>query len=161
VDAPLLVRAFCVLGPTEAVVEIAAFVIVLSNLGWQPSSGSPSAQVLAVASGAAFLAIVIGQSATALACRSWSRPGWRVPIRTNPLLLTALLVSGGIAVLLLAVTPLSRLLGHAVPPIEGLFVAIAAFPASLLADAAHKAWLGRKKPSEDDAQFSLEGSRDA
>ncbi|HEX6765151.1 MAG TPA: HAD-IC family P-type ATPase, partial [Polyangiaceae bacterium] len=161
VDAPLLVRAFCVLGPTEAIMSITAFVVVLSNLGWHPSSGLPSAEVLAVASGAAFLAIVVGQSATALACRSWSRPGWRVPIRTNPLLLTALLVSGGIAVLLLAVPPLSRLLGQDVPTIEGLLVAIAAFPASLLVDAAHKAWLRHGKSSGDDAQFSLEGSREA
>jgi magnesium-transporting ATPase (P-type) len=144
VDAELLGRAFGVLGPVEAFMEIAAFVAVLTSLGWRPTDGAPSASHLAIASGAAFSAIVAGQFATALACRSWSRPGWRVPLHTNPLLFKALVVSSSLAALLVCVPPLARLLGHALPTAPGLVLAALAFPAVLLADAFHKAWAGRR-----------------
>jgi len=143
VDAQLLVRAFGVLGPVEALVEIAVFTTVLMSSGWRPGAGMPDASALAVASGAAFVAIVIGQVATALACRSWSRPGWRVPPRTNPLLFIALLASSIIVGLLVYVPAFARLLGHAPPSAVGLALAALAFPAVLLADAAHKRWMRR------------------
>jgi calcium-translocating P-type ATPase len=147
VDKQLLLRAFGVLGPTEALFEIGTFVAVLLSLGWQPSSGAPAAGDLAVASGAAFIAIVIGQAANALACRSWSRPGWRVSPRTNPLLFSALGVSLGVVALLVYVPGLARLLGHAPPTAFGFALAALSFPAVLLADAAHKAWLRRSVPA--------------
>jgi magnesium-transporting ATPase (P-type) len=140
VDKQLLFRAFGVLGPTEALLEITAFVAVLTSLGWQPTAGAPAASDLAVASGAAFVAIVIGQSATALACRSWSRPGWRVSLRTNPFLISAVCVSFVVVALLVYVPGLARLLGHAPPTPLGFATAALAFPAVLLADAMHKRW---------------------
>jgi magnesium-transporting ATPase (P-type) len=143
VDAQLLVRAFGVLGPVEALVAIAVFTTVLVSSGWRPGAGMPTPSALAVASGAAFVAIVIGQVAAALACRSWSRPGWRVPPRTNPLLFIALIASLTIVILLVYVPALARLLGHAPPNAVGLTLAALAFPAVLLADAAHKLWTGR------------------
>jgi calcium-translocating P-type ATPase len=144
VDKDLLLRAFLVLGPTEAVVELAAFMTVLIGLGWYAGGPAPSPEVLAKASGAAFIAIVAGQAATALACRSWSRPGWRVPLRTNPLLLGAVSASWIIVGFLLGVPALSQLIGHAVPGVSGFLVAGLAFPAVLFADAAHKLWLNSR-----------------
>ncbi len=138
VDRQLMLRAFGVLGPAEALVEIVTFVAVLMSLGWDPSGSPPAVGDLVVASGAAFVAIVFGQSATALACRSWSRPGWSVPLRTNPLLLSALVVTWVIVGLLVYEPTLARLLHHAPPTTFGLALAALAFPAVLLADAGHK-----------------------
>src|SRR6185503_8165216 len=39
VDGPLLLRAFGLLGPVEAFVEVAAFTVVLMSLGWRPGTG--------------------------------------------------------------------------------------------------------------------------
>jgi hypothetical protein len=149
VDKALLLRAFAVLGPTEALFELLAFTATLVSLGWYPGGPPPTPGALAVASGAAFSAIVAGQAATALACRSWSRPGWRVGFGRNPLLVTALLTSFAIVAMLLGVPAFGRLLGHAIPSAVGLCIAALAFPAVLLVDAAHKRWLGRL--SEDEA----------
>jgi magnesium-transporting ATPase (P-type) len=143
VDKALLVRAFAVLGPTEALVALIAFTVTLVGLGWSLGGPLPSAGALAAASGAAFSAIVAGQAATALACRSWSRPGWRTGFGGNRLLVAALLASFAIVALILGVPGLARLLGHAIPPAAGILIAALAFPAVLFADAGHKLWLGR------------------
>jgi magnesium-transporting ATPase (P-type) len=70
IDRHVLRRAFGLLGPTEALVEMAAFVAVLAAAGWTPGSPAPSTDTVWVASGAAFTAVVLGQLATAIACRS-------------------------------------------------------------------------------------------
>jgi hypothetical protein len=62
-------RVFGVLGPAEAVVEMAAFIAVLLAGGWTWGA-APSSVLLAAASGTAFTAVVLGQMATAFACRS-------------------------------------------------------------------------------------------
>ncbi len=145
IDAPLLRRVFGVLGPTEAVVEMVAFVVALVAAGWRPGADFPTGHALLAASGAAFSAVVIGQAGNALACRSESEPprrlGWA---STNRLLLGALAVQLLLLVALLTIAPVARLLEHAVPPLEGWLVALAAFPAVLLVDEAHKAWRRRR-----------------
>jgi magnesium-transporting ATPase (P-type) len=141
IDAALLIRAFAVLGPAEAALSMATFVAVLVSFGWHPTAALPSPAHLAIASGSAFAAIVVGQTATALACRSWSRPGWRVSVRTNPLLSIALMVSPVVAGLLLGVPTLARHLGQAPPTPLGLLLALLSFPVMLLVDAVHKRWL--------------------
>jgi hypothetical protein len=67
-----------------------------------------------------------------------------VPLRKNPLLLKALVASSSLAALLVCVPPLAALLGHAFPTTAGILLAVLAFPAVLLADAAHKAWARRR-----------------
>ena len=57
--------------------------------GWRWGDG-PDSQLLAVASGTAFAAIAIGQMANAVACRSTTRPVWRLRPLDNPLVLSAI-----------------------------------------------------------------------
>ncbi|CAN5851531.1 cation-transporting P-type ATPase [soil metagenome] len=141
-DRALIFRAFGVLGLTEAVVALAAFVTVLYVDGWHLGSGSVPTPVLLMASGAAFTAIVLGQAANAFACRSDQRPAWSMAPWTNRLLIGAVVIELGLLVALLYVPPIAAVLGHAGPPAAGYAVAAAAVPAVLVADATHK-WLRR------------------
>ena len=144
IDGPLLRRAFAVLGPVEATLAMAAFLAVLVASGWSYGDEAP-ARVLATASGAAFTAVVLGQFATAFACRSTSRPVWRLGWRSNPLLVGAVSVELLILVGMLTIPPLARLLGHRPPSLLGLAVALGAIPAVVLADAAVKRWAARRR----------------
>jgi magnesium-transporting ATPase (P-type) len=138
-DASLLRRVFGVLGPAEAVVEMAAFTAVMAAAGWRPGGPVPAAPVLAAASGAAFTAVVVGQLAAAFACRSEHRPPWRLHRRGNRLLVVAVVVEVAALAAFLGIPPLAGLLGHAVPPAGGWAVALTAAPAVLVADALDKA----------------------
>ena len=82
IDAGLLRRALLVLGLTEAACALIAFVAVLSSSGWHWGT-VPTAGTLAMASGATFAAIALGQMANAFACRSDTVPVWRLAIRGN------------------------------------------------------------------------------
>ena len=142
IDGRLLRRVLGVLGPAEAAVEMAAFLVVLTVGGWVWAT-YPDPSLLAVASGSAFAAVVLGQLANAFACRSESRWAGAVPLRGNPLLLAAV----GVELVLLGVMLfwpwLSALLGGAPPGPLGWALAAAAVPAVLAADAAHKWWRRR------------------
>ena len=145
IDGALLRRVFGVLGPTEALVEMAAFAAVLLFLGWRPEAGAPVTSVLLAASGAAFSAVVFGQMGNALACRSarvWPGSlGWT----TNRFLIWSLLAEVVLLLVLLVVPTLATLLRQAPPPLFGLLIAAAAAPAVVGVDAAHKAWLRRQR----------------
>ncbi len=144
VDMGLLLRAFAVFGLVESAVEMAAFAAVLRELSWRPSSGVANAHALVVASGTAFVSIVCGQAATALACRSASRPALSVPLRNNPRIVVALLLTWGIVAVLLYVPWLARTVGQAAPTGRGMLYALSAFPLLLLADGALKSWRRRR-----------------
>ena len=145
IDRILLRRVFGVLGPTEAVVEIAAFLAVFLAAGWRPGDSFPGGHVLAQASGAAFMAVVVGQAANAFACRSASRPPWKLGWRTNRLLLGAVAVEMLALASFLLIAPVERLLDHAQPGWVGAGVALLAAPAVLGADALHKAHRSRNR----------------
>jgi calcium-translocating P-type ATPase len=72
VDRFLLLRALIILGLTESVIAMVAFLTALSAAGWKPGSPFPAGAALLPASGAAFTAVVAGQMANAFACRSSS-----------------------------------------------------------------------------------------
>jgi magnesium-transporting ATPase (P-type) len=143
-DGRLLRRVFGVLGPTEAVMEMIAFLGVLVAGGWV-FGAEPSAGLLAVASGTAFTAVVLGQLANAFACRSQSRWVGALSWRANPLLLWAVSSELVILAVFLFVPPLAELLGGQPPNLTGWLLAAAAVPAVLLADAVHKAVRGVKR----------------
>jgi magnesium-transporting ATPase (P-type) len=129
---------FGVLGPVEATMEMAAFVAVLIASGWVWGA-QPSTAVLAAASGTAFTAVVLGQMATAFACRSQSRWVGRLDWRGNPLLIWAVAIELIVLFIFLAVPPIASLLGGRMPPLNAWLVAAMVIPAVFLADAAQKA----------------------
>lgn len=136
-DRHLMVRVFCVLGPVEAAVEMAAFSAVLFAGGWIRGV-TPEPALLLAASGAAFTAVVLGQLANAFACRSATLPPWRLGWATNRLLVWAVLVELAVLAVCLFLPQVAALLGQAPPPPSGMLVAALAIPAVLAADWAYK-----------------------
>jgi calcium-translocating P-type ATPase len=131
-------RAFGILGPTEALVSMAAFLVSLAAGGWRPGDAFPTGAALETASGAAFTAIVVGQLANAFACRSTTRRPGQLGWTTNRLLLGAVAVEISLLLVFLFVGPLAGLLDQRPPSIAGWSVALAAAPAVLGADALDK-----------------------
>ncbi len=119
-DRSVLRRSFGVLGPTEAIVEMAAFFATFWAVGWRPGDGFPEGSTLLMASGAAFTAVVLGQAANAFACRSASRPPWRLARPANRLLIGAVAAMIVLLVGFLFIPPIADLLGQAPPERRGL-----------------------------------------
>ena len=143
-DRTVLRRVFAVLGPTEAVVEMAAFVTTFVAAGWRPGDGFPHGSLLLTASGAAFSAVVIGQAANAFACRSTTRWPGRLGWTSNRLLVGAVVSACLALVAFLYIPPLADLLDHAPPSLAGFGVALLAAPAVLLADLIDKTRRARR-----------------
>lgn len=145
IDRKLLVRVFGVLGPTEAIMEMGAFVVALVAAGWRPGDAFPTGHALLAASGAAFATVVLAQAANAFACRSATRPPWRLGGWSNRFLVWAV----GVQVLALSavlfVPPIARLLEHAAPPAAGWVVALVSMPVLLAVDRSHKAFRARRR----------------
>lgn len=150
-DRSVLVRAFGLLGPVEAFVEMAAFIAAMAAVGWRPGAAFPAGPHFLAASGAAFSAVVLGQMANAFACRSstlWPGAlGWM----TNRLLVYAVAVELAILVTVLYLGPLAMILGHAPPNGLGAAIAALAFPAVLVADSLYKSI--RRKARNDPRPF--------
>jgi magnesium-transporting ATPase (P-type) len=145
IDAPLVRRVFGVLGPTEAAVEMTAFVVALMAAGWRPGESFPTGHALAAASGAAFAAVVIGQMANAFACRSATRWPGALGWASNRLLVGAVIVEALALAGFLLIPSLASLLDQAFPPLAAFAVAVLAAPAVLAADAVHKRTRARRR----------------
>ncbi|MEU7457010.1 cation-translocating P-type ATPase [Streptosporangium roseum] len=145
VDRRLLRRVFGVLGPAEAVVEMAGFVTVLMLGGWV-FGAEPSPELLAAASGTAFAAVVLGQLANAFACRSETRWAGHLRWTGNPLLLWAVAIEVVLLLIFLGLPPLTSLLGGSFPSPAGWALAALAVPAVVAADTLHKAIQTRSGP---------------
>jgi magnesium-transporting ATPase (P-type) len=146
-DRRVAFRAFAVLGPIEAMFGIVAFLASMVVGGWRPGEAFPDGSLLAAASGATFVTVVLAQTANAFACRSLELPAWRLPLFSNPLLLVAASVELAFAMSMLLVPPLADFLEHRTPPLAGWLVALAAMPAVVVADALVKRWdAGRRQP---------------
>ena len=142
VDRKLLVTAFAVLGATEALLSMVAFTLVLNQHGWSWGE-TPSPGVLALASGTAFAAIAIAQMANAFACRSTTRPVWRMNLLGNRLVVLAVAAELALLVLFLGVPGLADLLGGSWPPLSGWLAAASAAVMLLGVDGAVKALRSR------------------
>ena len=142
-DRRVLVRAFGVLGPAEALVSLTAFLVVLSLGGWRWGA-TPGAALLATASGTAFAAIVLGQLGNAFACRSETRTVLQTGLRGNRLLLMAVGVELGLLLVVLGVPLLAQLLGGGWPSALGWALALLAVPVVWTVDALHKAGRARR-----------------
>ena len=157
VDRGLLIRAFGVLGPTEAAMSMTAFVAVLLAGGWEWGQ-PPAPALLATASGTTFAVIAVAQMANALACRSATHPVWKLPFLGNPLLLAAVAAEAVLLLAFLGLPFMARLLGGSWPDLQGWCFAFAAAPVLLLVDAAHKAWRrGRGRDRGGDGESGRSG----
>jgi magnesium-transporting ATPase (P-type) len=134
-------RAFGVLGPTEALFEMTAFVVALIIAGWSLGAAFPTGPALYAASGAAFLSVVAGQAANAFACRSTRRPAWELGWFSNRFLLTAITIGVGFALSLFIIPAAAELLGQQWPPAGAWIVILASAPAVVLVDAMWKRWV--------------------
>jgi magnesium-transporting ATPase (P-type) len=133
-NGTVLRRAFGLLGPTEAAVSMVAFLVGVAATGWRPGDAFPTGHAVEAASGAAFMAVVLGQSANAFACRSSSRWPGALGWRTNRLLPVAVLIGLTFSLMVLLVSPIARQLDHTTPPGVAWIVAISAIPIVLMAD---------------------------
>ena len=138
-DGALMRRSFLVLGATEATLSMAAFTVVLVHGGWRFGE-EPSPQLLAVASGTAFAAIAVGQMANAFACRSTTRPVWRLTWRGNPLVVAAVAAEVALLTAFLGSPWLSDLLGGSWPDPLGWAGAVTTGVGVVLADGLAKRW---------------------
>jgi calcium-translocating P-type ATPase len=138
-DAVVAGRAFGVLGPTEVVVSIAAFLATYLAAGWRPGDAFAGGTLQATASGAAFAAIVIGQLTNAFACRSTVRWPGSLGWFSNRLLLAAVGIEVVVVAGFLWIPAIADALEQAPPSVGGWAVAALACPAILTADALDKA----------------------
>ena len=145
IDRRLFLRAFGVLGPVEATVELTAFIAAFIAAGWRPGESFPQGAALLAASGAAFTAVVLGQVANAFACRSTSRPVWKVGWTTNRLILGGIAAELAMLTGFLYIPPIADLLDQAPPSWAGFAVALLAIPAVLVADTALKSAIRRRQ----------------
>ena len=137
-------RVFGVLGPSEAFMALAAFVVTFVAAGWRPGSPFPTGPTLEAASGAAFAAVVLGQVANTFACRSRSLPAWRVSLRSNRLILVAVAAEIALLVAFLWIPPIANLLDQAVPTTAGWLTALLTPAVVLGADTVDKRLRARK-----------------
>lgn len=144
VDRALLLRSLVILGLTESVVEIAAFVTTLIGAGWRPGAPFPPGATLAAASGAAFTAVVAGQLANVFACRSATLTPRQLGWFSNRFIVLAVVLEVTMLAGFLYLPLLANLLGHAPPSMIGYGVAVFAIPAVLFADTMQKRHLRRR-----------------
>jgi magnesium-transporting ATPase (P-type) len=133
----VLRRAFGVLGPTEALWAMAAFVVSFVAMGWRPGDDFPDGH-MAAASGAAFLAVVLAQTANAFACRSSSRWPGDLGWSTNRLLIPAAAIGLAFSLAIVFVGPLASQFEHDSPPLLGWLMVLLASVALLTVDALDK-----------------------
>lgn len=139
VSRTVITRAFVIMGPTIAALTMLAFVASYAAAGWRWGADFPTGQVALAASGAAFMTVVLAQTANAFACRSTTRWPGALGWLTNPMLVVAALVELSLALLLVFVPILASTLGQAAPPPLGWMIACASMAVVLLVDAAYKA----------------------
>jgi magnesium-transporting ATPase (P-type) len=143
-DRTVARRAFGRLGPTEAAISMLAFLASFVAAGWRPGDPFPDGHVAAAASGAAFMAVVLGQAANAFACRSSTRWPGALGWTSNRLLIPAISIGVAFSLVVLFVDPIAAELGHANPSLTGWTVAATAIPAVLAVDALDK-WVRRRR----------------
>jgi magnesium-transporting ATPase (P-type) len=137
-NGTVLRRAFAILGPTEATLSMVAFVAALATAGWRPGEDFPVGHAAAAASGAAFMTVVLAQTANAFACRSSSRWPGALGWTTNRLLFPAALMGLTFSLTVVLVGPLADQLEHANPPLIGWLIGLASMGLLLVVDALDK-----------------------
>jgi magnesium-transporting ATPase (P-type) len=144
-DRTVAGRAFGTLGPTIAIMAMAAFLASFVVAGWRPGEAFPEGHVAAAASGAAFMTVVLAQTANAFACRSFTRWPGALGWTTNRLLIPAASIELAFSLVVLFVPPIADELGHASPPAVGWAVASASIAVLLAVDLLDKHFRARSR----------------
>jgi magnesium-transporting ATPase (P-type) len=144
-NATVLRRAFGLLGPTIAAATMLAFVVSLAVGGWRPGVPFPHEEALAAASGAAFMTVVLGQTANAFACRSSTRWPGELGWTTNRLLIPAAGIELVFALAVLWIPSVAATLGQQSPPAAGWAVAAGSAVLVLAVDRLDKAARARRR----------------
>lgn len=142
-NATVLRRAFLVLGPMVALTTMAAFVATFAADGWRPGEAFATGSLALAASGAAFMTVVLAQTANAFACRSSTRWPGALGWTTNRLLIPAASTELVFAFLVVLVPPIALTLGQSVPTPIGWAIAVASTGLLLCVDAVDKAFRRR------------------
>jgi magnesium-transporting ATPase (P-type) len=150
-------RAFGLFGPIIAALTMSAFMVSMIASGWRPGDSFPAGDTLAAASGAAFMTVVLAQSANAFACRSTTRTPRELGWTSNRLLVPAVLIELGFSVAVLAVPWIAGQLDHAVPTAAGWCIALVSPLIVLAADHTDKRYRRRRSLVEGRTLGPLSG----
>jgi magnesium-transporting ATPase (P-type) len=134
----VLRRAFARIGPIEAAFVMGAYFVALVAQGWRPGDSFPDGHIAATASGAAFMTVVVAQTANAFACRSSTQRPGQLGWTSNRLLVAGATIEFAIALVALLVPVLAAEFDHANPPLAGWIVAATSAAAVLAVDALGK-----------------------
>jgi magnesium-transporting ATPase (P-type) len=137
-DRTVARRAFGILGPTITLFSMAAFLLTFVAAGWRPGDPFLGGTQLA-ASGAAFLAVVMAQTANAFACRSSTRRPGELGWTTNRLLPSAIALALTVSLVAVYVPALADVFDHQGPTAVGWLVVIIGAGGLLAVDAFDKA----------------------
>ncbi|MDA8099409.1 MAG: HAD-IC family P-type ATPase [Nitrospiraceae bacterium] len=144
-DLPLLLRAYCFLGPIEAVLSLAAFFFVFWQSGWRPGmTMTDSGIVYITAATMCFAGIVASQVGNVFACRTERESVFRVGLLTNRLVLWGVAVEISIMCLLTSAPFLARTFGMTVLAARDWAVLLMFPPVLLVMDEGRK-WFVRRK----------------
>jgi magnesium-transporting ATPase (P-type) len=142
-DRTVARRAFGLLGPAVAAMTMVAFIASIVSSGWRPGQDFPTGHELAIASGAAFMAVIVGQTANAFACRSSTKSPWELGWTSNRYLFPAILFALVFSLAAISVGPVATQLDQAFPSWAGWAAAVATWPVLLIADTIDKHRRGR------------------
>jgi magnesium-transporting ATPase (P-type) len=117
---------------------MAAFFVSFLVAGWRPGQTFPDGAPLYAASGAAFLAVVLGQKANAWACRSATLSPWRLGWFGNRMLVYTAAGEMMFAISCFVIPQFASALGQQFPSAAGLAVAMTAIPAVWFVDFLNK-----------------------
>ena len=146
-DLPLLLRAYCFLGPLEALVSMAGFFFVYWQAGWRPGMEmAPSGPVYVAATTMAFAGIVASQIGNVQACRTERESVFTIGLFGNRLVIAG--IAAEIAILLLLLyTPLLQEIFGLAPLRAGDWIFLIVFmPLLLILEEARK-YIMRSRPA--------------
>ncbi|MGE5174476.1 MAG: cation-translocating P-type ATPase, partial [Betaproteobacteria bacterium] len=143
-DLPLLFRAYCFLGPIEAVASMAGFFFIYWQSGWRPGMTMADSGILYVTATTMSLSgIVASQIGNVFACRTERESVFSAGLFANKLVLWGIATELAIITFLVYAPPLQKIFGLAPLTIkEWAFLLI--FPPVLLLMEEGRKWIVRR-----------------
>ncbi|HEX9113433.1 MAG TPA: cation-transporting P-type ATPase, partial [Nitrospirota bacterium] len=113
-DLPLLLRAYCFLGPIEAIACMAGFFFIFWQQGWRPGmTMADSGLIYMTATTMTFAAIVATQVGNVFACRTERASVFQVGLFSNRLVLWGIVSELAVTAMLIYTPPLQKIFGLA------------------------------------------------